>query len=166
MSERVEYYRGAKEAFQRVVKEWNVDLTRDKVQNWANNCDVYEEQHRQEAANAPAVPADRKDCPYCNDGKNEDGCPTHGPFYLNPVPVEASGDLSQQICRATSAVPIDHRKGENCPRCDAIQNVLAAQPSGIREKLWAAIKQCRDERGNENVYDFLNEYLPNELRKP
>ncbi len=28
------------------------------------------------------------------------------------------------------------------------------------EKFMAAVKKCRDERGAENVYDFLPEYLP------
>lgn len=31
---------------------------------------------------APLAGTDRKDCPYCNNGKNESGCPEHGPFYM------------------------------------------------------------------------------------
>jgi hypothetical protein len=47
-----EYHRGAKEAFQRVADEW--PNSREKAQAWANNCAVYEQQHRDAAQPQPA----------------------------------------------------------------------------------------------------------------
>lgn len=73
-----EYHRGAKEAFQRVVDEWKKDLTRDKVQSWANNCAVYEQQHRLEAAGAAKEAGGEGQCTCERKSEPERYCPIHG----------------------------------------------------------------------------------------
>ena len=72
---------------------------------------------------------DRSKCPYCNDSKNENGCPEHGPFYAMEGPRAALDRLENRVIKLERfGFEVDGRfieggGGRNWVR---IQDVLAA----------------------------------------